>query len=521
MANTVNILGFTGGVNYGSPRDQLPASQMSAGKNWLVGKDGVLARRWGYLSSNMPGRWAAVDILTDRKTAGSTLIALTASDNRRIISAQITAADDYRRYYLYKTTGQSPEIDATEVAEVLQYLQVAGDNTLSAAMPLGGAAGYNFCYYDSSADYKYSLVDGVFNEANFLAVVDKSNQATAIDCHRAKCMTIFDGRVFLGGTYEKVNATDWVALPYRIRWSERGAFGQPDNWNDADPNISAGYDHTIADSSIVMNMASLDKALYVYMDNGLRVGYATQSVTAAIRFTAVNGRGIYACNALAVTESGHFYLGSDGRVYLNRGGVEPDAIGAAIDQQLFSSINETYKERIFAGHIPLLNAIYFAVPTGIDQWPRTLYLYFYRRGVWQIWHTPDYMYCSSGFDQVFGGRDKLITFSDSYTDDGGSAIDAVAITGDYILDLASNQRVQKLYFEAWSDGDTAIEVGWSENSAVTAADMTETVTINISGGWNRYQWNLDTGEHYKLRFMFRAVTDSVNIKLGRVWTELT
>ena len=283
MASTINILGLVGGVNFGSPRDQLASIEMSAGQNWLVGQDGVLTRRSGYTAESISGRIAAVDKLIDRRLGGQVDITLTADDDRRIISEQITASD-YSRYFLYQTTAHTREITSSEIDDIMQYLQVDSDNELSEPQPLTGALGYNFAYYDSNIVYPYSLEEGIFDADHYAeAIASPQNQ------HRAKCMCVFDGRVFLGGTYEMTSAGQWTALPYRLRWSQRRSFTSPNDWNDADFNSSAGYDHTIADSSIIMNMAVLGDTLYVYCDNGIRAGYATESVTAPIRFIDVNG----------------------------------------------------------------------------------------------------------------------------------------------------------------------------------------------------------------------------------------
>ncbi len=515
MAAAINILGLVGGVNFGKPRDQLSSIEMATGQNWIVGSDGVLARRHGYTAESVSGRIAAVDTLIDRKSGGQADIAIAAADNRRIISEQITASD-YSRYYLYQTTAHDREITSSEIDDTIQFLQVDSDNELSAPQPLTGALGYNFAYYNSNSVYPYSLEDGIFDADHYSAAL-----ASPQNRHRAKCMCVFDGRVFLGGTYEMTSAGQWTSLPYRLRWSQRRSFTSPDDWNDADFNSSAGYDHTIADSSIIMNMAVLGDTLYVYCDNGIRAGYATQSVTSPIRFIDVNGRGLFAANAVAVTDTAHFYLGADNRVYVNRGGVEPDWIGKPIESELFGTVNVPYKERIIAGEIRELDAIYFAVPTGSDQWPRTMFVYFYRTGIWQMWKPGNYLCCSDRQGRQFGSLNYVLTFNSDANSDIGEFIDAWAVTGDYILDLSTTQRVRKMYFEAWSDGNMQLYVGWSACDAEKPGDFNDITPVFISEGWNRYELNLDTGHQYKLRFMFQCKTYNGQIKIGRIWMEIT
>ena len=515
MTSAINILGLVGGVNYGRPRDQLSTIEMAAGRDWIVGSDGVLTRRHGYTANGISGRVAAVDELIDRKSGGRALIELTAGDDRRIISEQITAGD-YQRYYLYQLTGHDRVITSAESDDVVLYMQVDSGNVLSSPALLGGALGYNFAYYDPNSEYPYSLVDGVFDASHYAAALaSQQNQ------HRAKCMCVFDGRVFLGGTYEMTSAGQWTALPYRLRWSQRRSFTSPNDWNDADFNSTAGYDHTIADSSMIMNMAVLGDTLYIYCDNGIRAGYATQSVTAPIRFIDVNGRGLYAANALAVTDTGHFYLGADNRIYVNRGGVEPDWIGKKIESDLFGTVNVPYKERIFAGEIRELDAVFFAVPTGSEQWPRTMYVYFYRTDVWQVWKPGHYICCCDRQGRVFGSQNLVLTFDREVNSDIGEYINAYAVTGDYISDLSSTQRVRKMFFEAWSDGNVQLQVGWSSDSTELYGDFNDITPVTITEGWNRYELNFDTGHQYKVRFLFQCKTYNGQIKLGRIWTEIT
>ena len=232
-------------------------------------------------------------------------------------------------------------------------------------------------------------------------------------------------------------------------------------------------------------------------------------------------RGLYASNAVAVTDTAHFYLGADNRVYVNRGGVEPDWIGKPIESELFGTVNISYKERIFAGEIRELDAIYFAVPTGSDQWPRTMYVYFYRTGIWQIWKPGHFLCCSDSQGRKFGSQGRVLTFDSSSNSDIGEFIDAYAITGDYILDLSTTQRVRKVFFEAFSDSNIQFNVGWSASGTENPADFNDISTINITEGWNRYELNIDTGHQYKLRFMFQCKTYNGQVKLGRIWIEIT
>ena len=525
MANSVKIPGLTGGVNYGSPRDQLADNEMAAGSNWIVGPDGVLTSRSGYTAESLydvgilpqysligtSGRIAAIRNLTDHRSGGNTRICVADNSDKKVISDCLVGLD-YRNYFLYQYSEFGRIINSN--SDYIRYCQVEADNTLTTPAVLGGALGYNFCHYESNSEYPYSLEEGVFDEDHYTAAL-----ASDRNRHCCRCMCIFDGRVFLGGTYEMVSDGVWMFLPYRLRWSKRRDFSSPDSWNDADPNSSAGYDHTIADESVILNMAALGDVLYVYCDNAIRAGYITQSVTAPIRFVDVNGRGLYASNAIAVTESGHYYLGCDGRVYVNRGGVEPEWIGKKIDSKLYGGINVPYKERIFAGELRDQNAIYFAVPTGSDQYPRTMYVYFYRTGVWQVWNIGNYLCCSDKYGLQFGSQNLLLTFDKSSYQDIGEYIQPYAITGDYILDISTQTRSKKLYVEAKAANSFGqLQFGYSTESSDSPGDFNIVQTVNVGDQWDRYKFTFDTGQTYKVRFMFRLV-GGIPVKLGRIWTE--
>ncbi len=526
-AKTVNIAGLTGGVNYGVPRDQLGSNELAAGQNWIVGPDGVLTMRNGYTADTLndidissqysligsSGRIAAVKSLTDHRSGGNTRICVADGSDRRVISDTIVGLD-YRNYFLYQY-GQYDRIISSN-SDYIQYCQVEAGNVLTTPQSLGGALGYNFCYYESNSDYPYSLEEGVFDEDHYTAAL-----ASDRNRHSCRCMCIFDGRVFLGGTYEMVSDGVWLFLPYRLRWSKRRDFNSPGSWNDADTNSSAGYDHTIADESVILNMAVLGDVLYVYCDNAIRAGYTTQSVTSPIRFVDVNGRGLYAANAIAVTETGHYYLGCDGRVYVNAGGVEPEWIGQKIESKLYESINIPYKERIFAGELRDISAIYFAVPTGSDQYPRTMYVYFYRTGVWQVWQMAHYLCCSDKQGYQFGSQNLLLTFERSCYQDIGEYIQPYAITGDYILDISTQTRSKQLYVEAKAASSGGqLQFGYSADGADSPGDFNIIGTVNVDDSWQRYKFTYDTGQVYKLRFMFR-VLGGVPVKLGRIYTEFT
>lgn len=517
----VQIPGLYGGINTGAPRDRIMVSESPDMQNFTV-IDGVLTKQTGYAANSgtiggtadkpfLHGRhygdslsgntrfWAFTKdgvfqkaALTDNWTDVTNSMVIDDGFDQVWTTCEIARLSDYKNYLIAVQNNTDPLNPHNST------LVLYADSPTSGLAALAGGDGYN----DSDAN------------------------------HRCKQVIDFDGCLFLCGTYEEVAAATWQKLPFRVRWSNPGAFNTTADWNPSATGSLAGYrDFRDGYGGFVAAAKTLTKLVLFYQE-AIYVGVVNDSTTEPFKFwPRVTGLGLYGPKLVAQAQDRLFFMGTDKQIYEYWGGLSPIPIGRNVRNELFDAVNKTasggyyYRNRATAILFRDLQAIGFAVPTA-TSFPDTIWLWFYNDRRWEKivlpaghnitgwgeWQRP------AGEDQenlVIVGDDNGSIFDWDYASLtwNGTAVDAYVTTGVLIIDLKHRFNCPALYLEASGDGAA---------SSVTVSHKTENDsdyeaidTLTVGTGWGVHKCVI-AKEGYRHQFKFSNSSTTQKLKLGRI-----
>jgi hypothetical protein len=357
--------------------------------------------------------------------------------------------------------------------------------------------------------------------------------------HYCKRVLSFDDHLLLFHTYEEANANEWVEFFQRFRWSNTAHFTASEDWDDNN-TTGAGYQDIKTDFGSILNADVLISHVCIYMDKGIVACYRTGTSSAPFYIeTKIPGLGLYAPRLLANNGTSHFFVGTDENIYRYYGGTDIEPIGDKIKTEFFSNLNRTqsggyaYADRAWAFVLQDIEAVIFAIPTGSGNIDPTLfYIYFWRERRWERWDYADTICGMGNYERPASTAvSNMPIFSDgegwayqldySSTNDDATAIDASVETYDVIVDLKSNWRTGKLWYEASGDGAaSSVRVAISTDGGATFTDGNGGAdgtyqTDTIGTGWDCYILNFNT-TGYVNRFKFRNLTASQKLKLRKM-----
>jgi len=280
----IQINSLAGGLNLGSPRDQLAPNESPDQSN-MTTIDGVIQKHTGYTanagttigsSGLFQGGYHYGDAFTGTKQFwamfhgkmgrkaliggnwddATNSMSIQSGDDQYVCFTENVDKDDYKTYLLVCQNHTNPltALNGTVGSDSIVWYANAPNGNLTA---LAGADGYN----------------------------DGTGTPTGYQNHRAMIIGNFQGRVCLFNTYERVNASTWAALPYRVRWSKLYQFTAKAHWDVTDTTGStSGYQDLRYGLGEIINALPLRGSYAIYLKNGIVSMSKTDSSTAPHSF---------------------------------------------------------------------------------------------------------------------------------------------------------------------------------------------------------------------------------------------
>lgn len=315
----------------------------------------------------------------------------------------------------------------------------------------------------------------------------------------AKFLEYFNDRLITGWTTEGANT-----FPYRIRW--------PINANHLDwSGTGSGFLDLLEESQEpITALRGLGDRLVVYKEHAIidiiRTGILTPVFEQQVR---VRGLGTKYPYTLASNGVNHFFLGTDGRIYI-WDGIQPTHISEDIDEELRALVYPTEAESYF-GMCSIDRGEYWLVlgPSDVfvfdylrNSWTRdsfpniitlaevddaqTSYTWLTIPGTWEQQSTTWDQLRGSQFTTIWAGREDggVFRVDDSFVDDyysSGSIIDKNIETPDFYLSTDPLEQItlRRLTLHYDFVNDETVEVSYSFDKGMTW--QSHVITPNQAG----------------------------------------
>lgn len=414
---------------------------------------------------------------------------------------------------------------AITVDDVFKY-DPSTDNWGSLSASLSGDIDYPISFTEMNNNFIFT---------NYIDEIKKwtgSGNVAALggaSAYKAKVVKQFYNHLFLLHTTES-----GTPVPQRVRWSD---VGDPEDWSTGD----AGSNDLVDVPGWIVGAELLADHLVIYKEDSI-ILCDWSGGTSIFSFTnKILGTGLYAQNSLVYLKDRHYFLGND-NVYAYDGSNILYEIGNAIKDELFTTINAEYKDRIFAFKSDQYRQYWLCVPTT-TAYPDTAWVYNWEEKSWlkfklsitaggfysaqvlstwdaitSTWNDIDSMWDDKIFADVFpallfGSSDGYIRqFDYLSTNDGASAIDGYFETPDYIVKEEKSDRAligRWLGVKFYAQGDE-VTISYSTDEGT---NWTATTAVTLAATWDEYTVPFDvTSDKLRLRFRNNTAGESFKIQ---------
>lgn len=228
------------------------------------------------------------------------------------------------------------------------------------------------------------------------------------------CKSIRAFREYLVAVDMTENATNY---PQKLRWSHPADPGSlPSSWDETDTTKDAGYKHFSETPGILIDSLQMGGVHMVYKSDST---YSMQFIggTYVFSFNKLFDIGIMARNCVVDVEGQHVFM-SDEDIYIHNGGKPVSLLHKKLRDEIFDSLDATYKNRCRVVADQNKKQVWFLIPTSATGWLDTAWVWNWRDNTWGKYAIPN-LTCAS----VGGAIDSDATWdSDSGTWDSDSGV---------------------------------------------------------------------------------------------------
>lgn len=224
--------------------------------------------------------------------------------------------------------------------------------------------------------YKYDAPEGSQHELYIQETTHKINNGYGYEDVVARCLTVFQERLFVGYTIE---ATDGVRR-HRVRWSKVT--------NKRDFSETTAYLDLPYTQGSLKRLVPLGNTLIAYFDDAIFLGLPTNNPKLPVAFQKIDtgGQGLIGMKAVTPFIGGHFFVGQDDIYFMSTSGPEP--IGTKVVQQ---TVRATQKRaRVYASLDIENDCVVFGFPGTEDNIER-LWYFNYKTKAWSNRPFDSYM----------------------------------------------------------------------------------------------------------------------------------
>jgi len=527
MAKDIHIPGLLSGVNRGQARELIDPTQATDIDNMMI-VDGVLQKRTGYAAMAGSG-------MTGTPFYGGYHFQDGASGNTKRFWAIVggkawikeTLAGDWtdKTNSMTIQTGADQYVKFTEIPSLTDYHNhlIVCQNHNNPVTANNGTGTPGACL----------VWHAPVPEGNLAALAGGDGYNDSNVNHRAKQAIEFADHLLLLNTYEEYAAGTWGNFFYRVRYSTAGNFTTSDHWDNA-VNPNAGYKDLRSRYGAIMHGEPLGSSLAIYLQKAIYMCYHTKSSTNPFQIIPkIAHIGLLAPRMCIGVLDRNYFVSNDNNIYAYYGGRDLVPIGDPIRTEFFGDMNKTYsgvyriKDRGFAIHFKDIQCIGFAIPTGSNTSPDTIYVYDYRKKRWiDKWTFADDMTgwgeweapgIATAMNMPILGDDTAVSclpYQFDYTSavDNDTAISCAVITKEFVINLKDAWGITSVFFEAKAAASSsAVTVEISVDGAAWVGSITKTLTTT----WNSYSVHFNVSG-YSVRIRFRDATSGKRPYLGSV-----
>jgi len=349
--------------------------------------------------------------------------------------------------------------------------------------------------------------------------------------YRAKWILPFGGRLVLYGMIEGGNE-----YPRRIRYS---AVEKPEDYVEVG---SGAHDITmLTPDDEIQRAEPLAGVVAVYGKKAIGLQeYVGEYLVPFTYHGRVDGVGLAAPRALVNIEGNkHIFLGWDD-IYMFRGGMEVERLGAAVKDELFRRISTEYVHRSFAYYLPEEEVVRFHVPVDGSALPNACYEYHLLDKNWTSLPFP--FYCQGRhvvrealtWDTIVGAWEECALTWDSRT---LLSLQPITLLGDtegvvHVSDESAYSLSGEPISAYWDSKDFSIDkylghtVNWMElgyEARGTSMDVYYSVdsgesyhllkSVELESSWTKGRIDFDvTSPKIRFRFAHNALQGTFEVR---------